>query len=508
VSRRNQATNAACFVVLLLPAAPGTAHAQSASSDSYLQAQSYTVRSPYGSPVVSRRRFTQTLGLGVYDVTGTGLPGGPQLSIVTRMRLDADLGQRTVDRDPSQLDYYIPGLEETPMDLMVAYVDARNYLDGWLGARLGRQYVIDTLGWWSFDGGLVSIATPIFVRFEAYGGFEQRGGLPFMSTPRFEADGVYRGARDGLEANQWPSYLEQSKLAPAFGFAMESMDTHWLHARLGYRKVFNRDRVSVTPFADQGGAISTVDDTRVSSERLGGSMWLTEAELGEVTASGVYDLFNQLFSQHGASVGWYATSRITLGLGYDYFLPTFDGDSIFNWFTHWATTTYQGRGSWQLSRRLGFSATTGVRQFRTDGDPDTYREQTEAWTAAASPRGETDIRSDVLATLAVQYGWADGSVWVTGMGEAGGSGHRLGGDVSTRQQFEGGLYDTLVVLSVQDWRDELRTDRDATSFGYVLGGGVSPLQRARLGLEWEHSLNRLVGQRFRLLGTLAVAVLP
>jgi len=36
----------------------------------------------------------------------------------------------------------------------------------------------------------------------------------------------------------------------------------------------------------------------------------------------------------------------------------------------------------------------------------------------------------------------------------------------------------------------------------VLGGGVLPLQNTRLGIEWEHSINRLVGQRFRLLASL------
>jgi hypothetical protein len=93
------------------------------------------------------------------------------------------------------------------------------------------------------------------------------------------------------------------------------------------------------------------------------------------------------------------------------------------------------------------------------------------------------------------------------MGEAGQSGHRLGADLTTRQQFAGGRYDSLVVLSLYDWRNETRAGRDATSFGYVLGGGILPLQNTRLGIEWEHNMNRLVGQRFRLLGSLSWALL-
>jgi hypothetical protein len=41
----------------------------------------------------------------------------------------------------------------------------------------------------------------------------------------------------------------------------------------------------------------------------------------------------------------------------------------------------------------------------------------------------------------------------------------------------------------------------------VLGAGVSPFETTRFGVEWEHSMNRLVGQRFRLLATLDLAVM-
>ena len=76
-----------------------------------------------------------------------------------------------------------------------------------------------------------------------------------------------------------------------------------------------------------------------------------------------------------------------------------------------------------------------------------------------------------------------------------------------RIAFAGGYYDTLLILSLYDWRDALRPDDDATSFTYVLGGGIHPGKTARIGLEWEHTANRLVGQRFRLVGTLDLEVL-
>jgi hypothetical protein len=69
----------------------------------------------------------------------------------------------------------------------------------------------------------------------------------------------------------------------------------------------------------------------------------------------------------------------------------------------------------------------------------------------------------------------------------------------------------MCVVSLWDWSDALRPDRDATSFGYVLGAGLTPgpnfFARSRLGVELEHDMNRLVGQRFRALLTLDLTVL-
>ena len=71
-------------------------------------------------------------------------------------------------------------------------------------------------------------------------------------------------------------------------------------------------------------------------------------------------------------------------------------------------------------------------------------------------------------------------------------------------------YDSLAILSLYDWTDPLRDDRDATSFSYGLGagmrGGSELFGRSRFGLEWDHTVNRLVSQRFRVLATLELEV--
>jgi len=493
------------LVVALTASSPATARAYEADVDSSFTGQWYTLSSPYGEPLVRRRRYTQMLGLTLYDLQGDFVPGGPQLSFKSRMRIDADFGQSSSERNPGDDGRYVPGLRQAPLDLMYAYLEGRRYFGGWFGFRLGRQYVTDMLGWWSFDGGMVRLTTPAFFQVEAYGGFEQRGGLPMLSTSRFEGDGVYRGERSALESNQWPGYLSESKPAPAYGFAVESSGVQWLHGRLSYRKVMNRDTVVVSPFPDAQNRYTVVGGNRVSSEKLGYSARLEASALGSISGNFVYDLYNQVFSQYQGSLDWYATPRVDVGANYDYYLPTFDGDSIFNWFAHGGMQRAIVRTSWRIVPPLVVSAAGGVQLYSTDGNPDSYA------TAAATP-GATPVQTgnalllDTVARVGGSYRWSDGSLALASLLQTGQTGHQAGADITTKRRFLGGFYDTLVIVSLYDWRDALRPGRNATSFTYVLGGGVSPLRRMRFGVEWEHSMNRLVGQRFRALATLDVAV--
>ncbi len=507
MSRRAAGWSTVLIAALGASCWPARARAYEADVDSSFVGQWYTLSSPYGEPLVRRRRYTQMLGLTLYDLQGDFVPGGPQLSFRARMRLDADFGQTGAERNPASDETFVPGLRQAPLDLMYAYLEGRNYFGGWFGFRLGRQYVTDVLGWWSFDGGLVSLTTPAFFKVEAYGGFEQRGGLSMLSTSRFEGDGVYRGDRSQLEGNQWPSYLSETKLAPAYGFAVESSGVQWLHGRLSYRKVISRDTVYVSPYADTQGRYTVVGGDRVSSEKLGYSARVEASGLGAVSGNFVYDLYNQVMSQYQGSLDWYATPRVTVGADYDYYLPTFDGDSIFNWFAHSGMQRAIARASWRIARPLVVSASGGVQLYTTDGNPNSYA-------AAAADPGATPTQTgkasllDTIARLGGDYRWSNGSVGLASLLQTGETGHQAGADVTTKKRFDGGFYDTLVILSLYDWRDALQPDRSATSFTYVLGGGVSPLSRTRFGIQWEHSMNRLVGQRFRALATVDVEVSP
>jgi hypothetical protein len=497
---RRRAAWASAFGALAALAAERPAKAYETEVDASVAAQFYTLQSPYGEPLLRRRRYTNTLGMALYDLQGARRPNGPSLSFRSRLRLDADLGQDPAERDPRS-ERFVPGLEQAPFDLMYAYLEGERYFGGLFGFRLGRQYVADVLGWWSFDGAHVGLATPAFLRLEAYGGLEQRSGLPLLTTPRYQADGVARGSRSELAADQWTNYLDQSEVAPAYGVALETHDLTWLHARASYRRVTNRDSVVVSPFLPSDGVLRKVTTDRVSTERAGASLRLTPFDLGALTGGVVYDFYASVVSEQSLGIDVFASSRLTLGVDYERTLPTFDADSVFNWFAHSPVTNLTARADARLTRRFDASAVGGARVFETLGEPATY--------ASTLDREQVTRDVDPFAMLFGRYRYGDGRVSLRSQAELGARGHRVGADVTQVETYANGYYDSLIVLSLYDFADSLRPGRYATSFSYVLGFGLLPGglgDRARLGVEWEHAMNRLVGQRYRLVATLDLSV--
>ncbi|HET9957351.1 MAG TPA: hypothetical protein VFQ61_22790 [Polyangiaceae bacterium] len=486
---------------------PRAAGAYDARIDAALDAQYYMLRSPFGEPRFYRRRYTSTLGLDVENLAGPSSLRGPRLDFRSRVRLDTDFGRDAAATDP-QSNRYLPGLEQGPLDVMYAYLEGSGYWHGFLGFRVGRQYVMDALGYWGFDGGLLSLRLP-GVQLSGYVGTEQRSGLPVLSTSRFGGSGVWRGDRTGLEDNQYPAFLSESALAPAVGVAIETRDVGWLHARLGYRRVENRSRVLVSPFLEPGRPLVFVDQARVSSERLGGSLTLDAGSSFTLSARGAYDLFQRTLADASATLDATLGSNLNAGLEYSYYYPTFDADSIFNYFRRGASSTGlvrvdTRRGAWDLA------VSSGARWFMIPDGGAVFPffegsvSNAESGTAA---RAASLFLADAGARCAIP----SGSITMDASVELGAESHRVGADVATRRAFAGGRYDSLVILSVHDFRDALREERSATSFSYVLGGGVRPgamlISRGRLGFEWEHSVNRLVGHRMRLLLTMDFTVL-
>ena len=87
-------------------------------------------------------------------------------------------------------------------------------------------------------------------------------------------------------------------------------------------------------------------------------------------------------------------------------------------------------------------------------------------------------------------------------------GRRVGGYLRAQQQLVPGLFWIGGRVSTYEWHDPLRPDRDAISFGYVVAPELRPLDLGALRVEWEHEMNRLVGQRFRVVGLVTMRVGP
>ena len=472
------------------------------------------------------------------------------------MRIDPDFGVDSAEYnfDQANQSRYVPGMQLVPVDMMYGYVEGKNIADGWFGFRVGRQYVTDVLGWWNFDGGMVSLTTPFYVKAEVYGGLEQRGGLP-LSTSRFESQGVWRGRDGGLsDANartNYPSYQFAAQ-APAFGVALESTGFNYLHGRFDYRRVYNLGEAFTNQYpAPADGGFEKVDGLRVSSDRLGYALTAFLPELGAVRGGFAYDLYNSLVSRGFGGLDFYPHQKVTVGADYEYFVPTFDADSIFNWFTHNPSHTATARVALGPFEGFDMSLSGGARLWITDGDPDSYALDQCTYmltgqvggnpdplalqrciqygiepgvagfdpsTGAPSPSGRdaefsrldeartTVVAPDLLGNLGARYNWGNGMVGLDSMvqtgfgGVATNRGRRVGGGLRAKQALAGGMFWLGGRVSVYDWTDPTRDDRDATSFGYVVSPEYRPADLAKIRVEWEHDMNRLVGQRFRVLG--------
>jgi len=503
----------ALAAALPVVAATRAAHAYDAEVDATVAAQAYQLKGISGDPVLSRRRITSTLALGVYNLVDSG-EGGPSVFFRARMRIDGDFGVSSEEYNLKSPDYarFIPNLQPAPVDLMYGYVEGKRFARGYLGFKLGRQYVIDPLGFYAFDGGLVNITTPAFFRVEAYAGFEVRGGLP-LSTNRWDGNGILRGDRTDVERSRWPS-LQPAKPAPMYAFAIETAGPTWIHGRLTYRKAWNTGPT----FVGGGGAllgpdsIGVYDAKRVSSERLGYGASAQISDVASLQGNIIYDLYSRRWNSIEASGDVFFGSRVTASLGYSYWRPIFDADSIWNVFGVEPMDDGSVRLEVDPTDALSLSADAMVRRYHSDDvdqasagppngvDPKTGTHPSYATATTYAPGGG----------LRGRYKWPTATLILRGSMLEGDQGRRVGADLSLDKVIRGRyLLDGRISLwNFQDKlrHDDERADRSATSVGYVLGAGYKLTNEATTQVQFEHDINRLVGMRYRIFAVLNVRV--
>jgi hypothetical protein len=387
-------------------------------------------------------------------------------------------------------------------------LEGRRFLHGALGFKVGRQYQTDVLGWWSFDGADVKVATPFFVQVEGYGGLEQRGGLP-LSTSRYESDGIWRGSRSGFDPLLYPQF-QPADVAPAFGVALDSAGPTWIHGRVVYRRVYNTGSVGTSDFASGLYAPTLLDAARISSDRLGYALDIDIGKAMGLKTGLVYDFYDNALTSVFGSLDAYIARPLTVSLDYDYYAPVFDADSIWNFFAGDPTNDVGARASLTPSDRLSISGGGQVRVYNIQTSPDNptdsspYVNGTPGIAAGYPSNGHP---FDGGGSLAGRYKWGDANVNLRSAADFGQNGERVGGDLSGEDLVEA-RYLFRGRLGVWQWDDKLRPDRDATNFGYVLGVGYRFAPRCQAVFEWQHDINRLVGQRFRTMLTVSVAVMP
>jgi hypothetical protein len=466
-------------------------------------AQFYDVRSPTGEVTVSRQRFVTTLGLSAENLThAAGYdPIAPFVSIRARIRYDSDFGLNGATFDPSQTDAFVPGGAANSVDVMFAYLEGRRLLRGILGFRLGRQYVTDVLGWWSFDGAEIDAVTPLFLRTQVYGGLEQRGGLA-LSSSRFESDGVWRGSRDGFAASLAPSF-QSASAAPAIGFAIETVGIRWIHGRLTARQVYNTGTSNVAGFDPSWAAPRTIDGWRTSTERIGGSIDATWTHVGAAQGGCVYDAYRAAVTHLYGSIDAHVHPRLSLGAEYDYYVPSFDADSVWNFFAAEPRNDVALRADATPADHVAIAASAKLRVLAVPVLP------TDVGTAydraGIAPNNGHAFNEGFTGSLRWHSGTTNAGLRAAG--DFGEEGDRVGADVHAERMLEA-RYILRTRVGLWHWDDRLRPDRSAASLGCVAGLGYRFSPRAQAMVEWEQDMNRLVEQRFRLMFSLTLASSP
>jgi hypothetical protein len=233
----------------------------------------------------------------------------------------------------------------------------------------------------------------------------------------------------------------------------------------------------------------------------------TLPNVGGVKGGLVYDLYDAKFSNVYASIDGYVTKKLTVSADWDYYVPTFDGDSIWNFFQSMPTNDFGLRAAVDATDHFAISGGGRVRLFSLQTGPNNDPAFPTAPNGIPAGNYYPSSGSEVMGggNLAARYHFGEGSLGARGSADFATNGERVGMDVYGERTLE-----TRIVLSartgVWQWDDKLRPDRDATSFQYVLGAGYKLLSRSLVFADFEHDMNRLAGQRFRAMLWLSLAV--
>jgi len=460
------------------------------ATDARSTLQLYTVRSRFGTPVLMRERLTHELGLELYEdfhhpeAAVPAARSGPSVVGHFRLRLDGDYGVMAKERSPNNPDHFIPGLETTPIDLSVGTLEVRDLFRRTTRISVGRHLRIDELGFMSYDGASVAFSPRQLFVLEGFAGYEQRGGLPFLSTSRYEPGGVWRGDRSEFTPELYPAYLSVRRPAPAVGGSLAVLAIPRVTLRADYRRVTERDRVVTSPFLGADGQLETLATSRISSEKAGLAVSFLPVRAVRLDGAAVTDLFRGELESHESHLELLLHRRVRGRLAHRYESPSFDGDSIFNWFGAEPSLMLEGGAVVELSRSWETYGSLGAR-FLGVGH-------------AGSAASRASVAEDGLGKLGVVHRRGAQHTSLDASLEAGEAARLLLVDLATRRRLFAERWEAGLRTGVSYYRDRRLLDQAETAALYVVSATYRPAISPRLTAEWEHVLVETRAQRFRM----------
>ncbi len=360
---------------------------------------------------LGRRRYTQTLALRIVDIGGLAasrrearLPDrGLRISWQSYLRVDHDFGTYTsgriklseqLRRDAIDV---IPELVDSSagLDLLYGFMSLDGLADDALDIKLGRILIDDGWGASALDGVTTRYDLPsVPLAVTAAAGLRVRQASP-LGLSAFELDGTSgAGCREYVEGatpgtGAWKlidrnRMIRNTKLGsdyelcpqrevrqPTIGIALATSRVRRFGAEIGYRRTWS-DTVGLIggvdrlTYPDRGlypDEIGQAPATGINEERLyarvHGSLRagaLTLMPYGNVR----YSLLHAALDRFDTGIRL-ERGRHVLEPSVEYFLPTFDGDSIFNVFSIEPTTDV--RLGYQFNGPVRLRASTWLRRY-------------------------------------------------------------------------------------------------------------------------------------------------
>lgn len=450
---------------MLVLALPGAAHAFDVHLDADTSFQVYEVRSPGARALMARRRLLSRLGIRVTeDLTEPDDEGSAiRLAAGAQLRLEQEFGETCLlDRDlcVNATDADDPGAwqplaADTRVDIPSVWVELSGLPLG-TSARIGRQLVLDTIGFARFDGGRVRVVPSSWFRLDAYGGLLVRG-TSLGATTRSEVPGAIRLA----DAARVPWALDGVDTYVA-GANVSGGPGRWLQASFGLRQMWEEDG---DVFSRLSGAISSQPAT-----------WL------RLDAGAVWDLLTSepIEASARASVG---QDDVMVRAGLSRHVPRFDPGTIWAWFT--AAPLIQGELGirWQVSGDLSFGGALRGR----------HAELGQPWA--------DDLDAGIDGWLSAR--WEGFRLGVAGFSWTGALGPLAGVSLDLSRRFLG-FFELGLDVSVWHFDDPNRRDLYGTVLSEALEARIRLSPETLVLVEVQHATSRVVGHRFR--GILALRV--